>query len=101
MRKIIVGTAMAIGIFSVGAVSAFAADSCGKCTDQQAMQQFTQETEALTAALKAKNSKLRQEYIYDSIDPRKVSALEADITALKEQVNAVATKYGISACSRS
>lgn len=99
-KKMIVGIAMAMGILSVGALSASAADSCGKCADKQAVQQFTQETASLTSELKAKDLELRALYGYDGIDIYKVNALEAEIKELKDKINASATKHGIPACSR-
>ena len=100
-KKMIVGIAMAMGILSVGAISASAADSCGKCAEKQAVQQFTQETATLTAALKARDIELREQNSYDGIDANKVNALEAEIKDLKDKINAAASKYGIPACSRS
>ncbi len=96
----IVGIALAMGILSVGAISASAADTCGKCADNQAIQQFNQETDSVTSTLKAKDLELRALYGYDSIDIHKVNALEAEIKELKDKINASATKFGISACSR-
>lgn len=92
---------MAIGILTVGAISASAAESCGKCADKAAVQQFTQETAALTSALKAKDIELREQYAYDAIDLRKVSALEEELKELKDKINGAAQKRGIPACSRS
>lgn len=100
-KNMIVGIAMAMGILTVGAMSASAADSCGKCADKQAVQQFTQETAALASALKTKDIELREQYSYDGIDTRKVSALEEELKELKDKINAAAQKYGIPACSRS
>ncbi len=100
-KNMIVGIAMAMGILTVGTISASAADSCGKCADKQAVQQFTQETAALTSALKTKDIELREQYSYDGIDIRKVSALEEELKELKDKINAAAQKYGIPACSRS
>lgn len=100
-KTTIVGIAMAMGILAVGAISASAADSCGKCADKQAIQQFTQETAALTSALKAKDIELRVQYSYDGSDTSKVSALEEELKELKDKVNAAAQKHGIPACSRS
>lgn len=100
-KNMIVGIAMAMGILTVGAISASAADSCGKCADKQAVQQFTQETAALTSALKTKDIELREQHSYDGIDTRKVSALEEELKELKDKINAAAQKYGIPACSRS
>ena len=100
-KNMIVGIAMAMGILSVGAMTASAADSCGKCTDEQAVRQFTQETAALTSTLKAKDIELREQYSYDSLDTRKVSALENELKELKDKINVSAQKHGIPACSRS
>jgi peptidoglycan hydrolase CwlO-like protein len=99
-KQIIIGIAMAMGVLSVSALSASAADSCGKCADAQAVQQFTQETASLTSLLKAKDIELREQFAYDSIDTRKVSALEEEIKELKNEIDAAAKKYGIPACSR-
>jgi cell shape-determining protein MreC len=99
-KNMIVGIAMSMGILTVGAISASAADSYGKCADKQAVQQFTQETVALTSALKTKDIELREQYSYDAIDTRKVSALEEELKDLKDKINAAAQKYGIPACSR-
>jgi peptidoglycan hydrolase CwlO-like protein len=100
-KKMIVGIAMAMGILSVGALSASAADSCGKCADKQAVQQFTQETASLTSELKAKDLELRELNGYDSYDIRKADQIEAELKELKNKINAAAQKYGIPACSRS
>ncbi len=100
-KKMIVGIALAMGILSAGAISASAADTCGKCTDKQSLQQFTQETDVLSSTLKAKDLELRGLYGFDSFDTRKATELESEIKDLKDKINASATKYGIPACSRS
>ena len=100
-KNMIAGIAMAVGILTLGALSASAAEPCGKCSDKQAVQQFTQDTAALTSVLKAKDIELREQYAYDSIDPRKVSELEEELKELKDKINATAQKYGIPACSNS
>jgi peptidoglycan hydrolase CwlO-like protein len=99
-KNMIVGIALAMGILSVGAISASAAYTCGKCADNQTIQQFKQETDSLTSTLKAKDLELRALYGYDSIDIHKVNALEAEIKVLKDKINASATKFGIPACSQ-
>jgi len=102
-KNMIVGIALAMGILSVGAISASAAGSCcngGKCTDKQVVQQFSQETAGLTSALKAKDLELRELYGYDSYDTRKVDELEADIKGLKDKIKVVAEKYDIPSCCR-
>ncbi|HEY3309076.1 MAG TPA: hypothetical protein VGJ93_11530 [Desulfuromonadaceae bacterium] len=99
-KKTIVGIAMAMGILSVGALSASAADSCGKCADKQVVQQFNQETVGLTSALKAKDIELREQYSYDGIDTHKVGALEAELNELKGKIIAAAQKHGIPECCR-
>lgn len=100
-KNMIVGVALAMGILSVGAVSASASGSCcsdGTCGDKQAVQKFTQETTALSNALKAKNLELRELYGYDSIDIRKADSLEAELKDLKGKIKVAAEKYGISSC---
>lgn len=99
-KNMIVGIALAMGILSVGAISASAAGSCAKCADKQSVQQFTQETAALTSALKAKDMELREQYTYDSIDTRKVSVLEEELKELKNRIKVVAEKYDIPSCCR-
>ncbi len=100
-KNMIVGIALALGILTVGALSASAAEPCGKCTEQQAVQQYKQETAALNSAMKAKDLQLRELNTYDSIDIHKVNAIEAELKGLKDKIDAAAEKYGISACSRS
>jgi len=100
-KNTIIGMALVLGILSVGAFTASAADTCGKCADNQAIQQFQQETDSLSATLKAKDLELRGLYGYDGIDTRKVAELEAEIKELKNKINASATKLNIPACSRS
>lgn len=99
-RNMIVGIALAMGMLSIGAISASAADSCGKCADKQAVQQFIQETDALTATLKAKNLELRGLYGIDGLDTNEVNRLQAEIKELKDKINASASKHGIATCSR-
>lgn len=100
-KNMIIGIALAMGMLSVGAISASAGDSCGKCADKQAVEQFTQETTPLKNALHAKDLELRELNGYDSYDTRKASDLEVEIKELKDRINASATKFGIPACSRS
>lgn len=100
-KNIIIGMALALGILSVGALTASAADTCGKCADSQALQQYQQETGTLKSTLKAKDLELRGLYGYDSIDIHKVNVLEAEIKELKDKINVSATKLNIPACSRS
>jgi peptidoglycan hydrolase CwlO-like protein len=100
-RNMIVGLALAMGILSVGAVSASAAGPCcgdAPCGDKQAVQQFTQETTALSNALKAKDLELRELNSYDSIDVRKADELEAELKELKGKIRVIATRHGISSC---
>jgi hypothetical protein len=100
-RKMIVGIALAMGMLSVGAISASAAGSCcndGKCADKQAVQQFTQETAALSGALKTKDIELREQYSYDGIDIHKVNDLEVELMELKGKIRIAAEKYGITTC---
>lgn len=103
-KNVIVGVALAMGMLSVGAITAFAAGSCcgdGKCADKQAFQRFTQETAELSSTLKAKDLKLRELAAYDSYDMRKADALEAEMKELKARINSAAEKHGISACCHS
>lgn len=100
-KKMIVGIAMALGMLSVGAISASAAGPCcneGKCSDKQAALKFTGETAELTSALKAKDLELRQQYTYEGIDLRKVNELEAELNELKGKIKVIAEKHRISTC---
>jgi peptidoglycan hydrolase CwlO-like protein len=100
-KKMIVGIAMAMGMLSVGAISASAAASCcndGKCADKQVVQKFTQETAALSSALKAKDIELREQNSYDGINMNKVNDLEAELKELKGKIRVVAEKYGLPSC---
>lgn len=100
-KNMIVGIALAMGILSVGAVSASAAGPCcgdATCGDKLAAQQFTQETAALSKALKAKDLELRELNSYDSVDVRKSDALEAELKELKDKLRVIATRHGISSC---
>ena len=100
-KNMIVGIALAMGMLSVGALSASAAGSCcndGKCADEQVVQQFTQETAALDVALRAKDIELREHYSYDGIDIRKVNNLEAELKELKGKIKVVAEKYSLPTC---
>lgn len=101
-KNIIVGVAMAVGVLSIGALSASAAEICnGNCSDPQSVQQFKQETKSISQQLDEKQSQLREQYGYDSQDIRIISTLEAEIKELKAQINASAKKYALSECGRS
>lgn len=100
-KNMIIGMALAVGILSTGAMAASAADTCGKCADSQAVQQFRQETGTLTSTLKAKDLELRALYGYDGFDIHKANALETEIKELKGRIDASAAKYKIPPCSRS
>ena len=111
-KNIVVGIAMAIGMLSVGALSASAAEANSNmvtCVDKQAHLQFSQETAGLASALKAKDAELREQYAYrdwdggthEGIDVRKINALEAEMRELKDRIYAAAQKYGIPTCSHS
>lgn len=91
--------AIAVGILSIGAISAYAVESCEKCTETQALQQFNQETSALTSALKQKDAELRNLYTYDSLDIHKVSALEGQIKELKDKIKEAAQKHKVHSCN--
>ncbi len=100
----ILGIALAMGMLSVGAMSASAASSCcndGKCTDKEVIQQFSRETAETAGVLKAKEIELRTLYGYEGIDSQKAAQLESEINGLKGKIKASAEKYGISPCCRS
>ncbi|MBT0663064.1 hypothetical protein KI809_02020 [Geobacter pelophilus] len=100
-KNMILGMALVLGILSVGATSSLAANLCcdnGKCADKQVVQQFSQETAALSDTLKAKDLELRGLYGYEGFDLRKADVLEAEIKDLKGKIKVAADKYGISSC---
>ena len=100
-KNLIVAIALALGVLSVGAVSASAASSCcneGKHAGMQNVQQFSQETTNLSSELKAKDIELREQYGFDGMDTNKVSALEADIKDLKGRIALIAGKYNVQSC---
>jgi peptidoglycan hydrolase CwlO-like protein len=100
-KNLIVGIALALGVLSVGAVSASAASTCcneGKHAGMQNVQQFSRETTKLSNELKAKDIELRELYGFDGLDTNKVSALEADIKQLKGQIVHIAGKYDVQSC---
>ena len=100
-KKIIVGIALAMGMFSAGAISASAASSCcdgSKCSDKQAVQLFSQETAGTADLLKAKRIELRGLYGSDGVDNNKVAELEAEIKELEGRIRLVAEKHGIRSC---
>lgn len=96
----VVTMVMATGILLTGALSASAADSCGRCAQKESVQQFNKETAALHAELKAMKIELSNEYSYNAIDINRVNAIEVQIRGIKEKIDASANRYGISACSR-
>jgi hypothetical protein len=100
-KNMVIGIALAMGMLSVGAVSASAAGSCcgtGKCTDEQVVRKFIQETATLSSALKTKDIELREQYGLEGIDYRKVQDLEAEIREIKGKINVVGEKYDMPAC---
>ena len=90
-------------MLSFGALSASAAESFGYAFDKQDVQQFTQETAALTSALKTKEIELSVQNLYTiseasrnaGPDYGKINALESEIKELKNKINAAAQKYGV------
>lgn len=100
-KQMIVGMALVMGILSVGALSASAAESCcksGKCVDEDVVQKFTQETATLSSALKVKDIELRELYGYEGFDTRKAGGLEAEIKELKGQIRVIAERCGMPDC---
>lgn len=100
-KQMIVGIMMALGIVAFGALSASAAGTCGKCADNQAVQNYQQESYSLSQAVAAKNAELRELYLLETIDLGKADVIEEELKELKGRIGNVADKYGIPACSRS
>lgn len=99
--KRVVGIALAAGILSMGAVSAWAAKPCcngSNCADQQAVEKFSREAAETTGALKAKELELREQYGYDGIDANRVAELQAEIKGLRSSLQVVAERHGILPC---
>lgn len=103
MKKyIITGIAVVMGMLTVGALSASAADASGYCFNNQSYQQFVKETAPLQSALKAKESELTAQSAYtiseesrnSTPDVAKINELESQIKELKGKINAAAQKYG-------
>lgn len=102
-KKTVVGIALAVGMLSMGAVSAStaAASSCcngSKCADRQAIEGFDREATETTDTLKAKELELRELYGYDGIDANKVAELQSEIQGLRANIKVVAGRYDILSC---
>ncbi|MCM0080876.1 hypothetical protein L4X63_04650 [Geomonas sp. Red32] len=100
-KALIAAVALAVGVLSVGAVSASAANSCcdtGNCPQATAAPQFNKDTANLRSELKAKDLELRGLYAQDTVDPHQVSALEGQIKELKGQIRQAAGKYNMPSC---
>ncbi|QEM67158.1 hypothetical protein FO488_02605 [Geobacter sp. FeAm09] len=104
-RDLVMGIAIALGVLSIGVVSASAATtaSCcneeGACLDKSSAQQYKQETAALSDAVRVKEIELSQLLGYDStiIEARQ---LEAEIKELKDRIGVVAQKHAMQDCCR-
>ena len=105
-KNLITSIAVVVGMVLFSAVFATAGEILGDCRDKQAVQQFKQETAALTSALETKEDELGDEYIYtiseasklSGPDYRKINVLESEIKELKNKIDAAAKKYGVQAC---
>ncbi|MBI2353893.1 MAG: hypothetical protein HYV06_02490 [Deltaproteobacteria bacterium] len=100
-KRMIVGIAMAMGMLSAGALSASAAGPCcieGKCSDNQAVRQFIQESAALSGVFKAKEIELRELNAQEGIDIRKADALEEELRELKGRLRVAGEKHGVPPC---
>jgi hypothetical protein len=100
-RDRIAGIVVVMGMLSIGAVNAAAANQCCdtvKCADNEALQRTTRETSSLSGALKAKEQELRGLYAYEGTDIRIADALEAEIRGLKRDISVAAEKNGIALC---
>lgn len=98
-KNMIVGMAMAMGILTVGALSASAADSSAQCADKQVIQQYNDETNGLTSSLKAKEIELKDLLYTDAqYDILKANKIENEVKELKGKISAATQKYGIPKC---
>lgn len=101
-KHIIIG--MALGILTIGALSASAAGTgqyMAACADKQAYQQFNAETSGLTSTLNAKLTELKDLNYAEGYDFRKANELEKEVKELKGKINTAAQKIGIPACNHS
>lgn len=100
-RQTVVAVALAMGIFSVGAVSASAANSCcsnGTCGNEQAMQKFSQEVAGTADSLKAKELELRELLSRDGFDTFRAGELSSEIDALKSKIKVAKDRHGLPSC---
>lgn len=100
-RNRIAGIVAAIGLVTIGAVSASAAETACSCAEKQAVQQYRQDSGSLTSALQAKETELRELYLRETVDLATADRIEGELRELKGKIGTIAEKYGIPACSRS
>lgn len=86
---------MVMGIISMGAFSATAADMSGKGTDREACRHYSLEVTKLSEMLQVKNNQLYEEnsygvseaYALKRPDVAKINKLESEIRVLKNKIN--------------
>ena len=104
-KNMVVGIAMAVGILSFGALSAFADGSDSNldyCYGNQANHQFNKESAGLVSQIKEKKSELKDLLYTDaSYDINKANKLEKDVKQLEGKINTTAHMHGMESCSNS
>jgi hypothetical protein len=97
----IAGIVAAVGLITIGAVSASAAETGCSCAEKQSVQQYRQDSGSLTSALQAKETELRELYLRETVDLATANRLEGEMRELKGKIGTIAEKYGIPDCIRS
>ena len=99
-RNLVAGFAMAVGLLSLNAFPASAAETT-KCKNNAAMQQFALETAPLVSSLKAKELELRKQHAYEGGGLIDVNQLQSEIKDLKSQIKTAAKQKGLEPCCES
>jgi peptidoglycan hydrolase CwlO-like protein len=92
---------IALGLVTIGAMSASAAETGCSCAEKQALLQYRQDTGNLTKALQARQAELRELFLQETMDLSRADRIEGELRELKGKIGAAAEQLGIPACSRS
>lgn len=87
-------------VFTFGGVALAETDQTSvKAITADALNKFRQQTVDLREQLKVKDLELRGLNAYDSIDMRRVDALEGDIKEIKAKIRSVAVSMNLEPCN--